>query len=62
MSEKADDDEVTVSWSSSRNITFHQQEEELGITWGEWRALTEKQQTEILTEFLWTLVDLVVDE
>lgn len=57
-----DGDPVTVSWSSPRNITFHQDGEELGYTWGEWRDMTEKEKTEALTELLWSLVDLVVDE
>lgn len=62
MMKHNDDDEVTVSYSSSRNISFHGEGESIGITWGDWREMSEKQRNEELDEFLYDLVDISVDD
>jgi hypothetical protein len=62
MPKHADDEPVTVSYSASSNIKFHGSGEELGYTWGEWRMLSRKEQDDALTEFLFALVDVSIDE
>lgn len=57
----ADDEPVTVGYSASSNISFNGSGEELGYTWGEWRQMTDREQSDALTEHLWTLVDLYVE-
>ncbi len=59
---RADDEPVTFSFSSSRNIKFRGKGEELGVTWGEWRKMTPSQRDALLNETLWGLVELSVDE
>lgn len=62
MDKHADDEQVTVGYSASSNISFNGEGQELGFTWGEWRAMSEKQRTDELTNHLWTLVDLYVED
>jgi hypothetical protein len=59
---KHDDDEpVMFGYASNRNISFHGQEES-GFTWGEWRQMSRDQQLEAMTETVWELVDLYVED
>jgi hypothetical protein len=61
MSEHADDDQVMVGYESSLNISFKGEGEELGYTWGQWRKMSEKARVDALTDYLWTLVDVYVE-
>jgi hypothetical protein len=63
MSKHNDDDPVLVSYSSSRNISFRGEGEELGYTWGEWRQMSFKEQNEAFDEYVYgNLIDIGVDE
>lgn len=60
----ADDDQVKVHYSSSRNINFRSRGagEDLGITWGEWREMSPAEQGEALEDFVNSIVDVTVAE
>lgn len=60
----ADSDPVKVGYSSSRDAQFNSRNgaDELGYTWGEWRAMSRDQQADALTEYVFTLVDVWVEE
>lgn len=58
-----DDDPVMARYASSRNISFCSRGgEELGITWGEWREMSDREQSEILQEYMNELVDVWIEE
>lgn len=60
MPRHADSDPVLVSYSSSRNISFRKDGDEIGYTWGEWRGMSVKAKNEALAEYLYELVDVTV--
>ncbi|BAL87345.1 hypothetical protein AMIS_21250 [Actinoplanes missouriensis 431] len=64
MPKHADSDPVKVGYSSSRDAQFNSRNgaDELGYTWGEWRAMSRDQQADALTEYVFTLVDVWVEE
>lgn len=57
-----DDDEVTVGYASSRNISFHGDGDFLGVTWGEWRKMSQKERDARLDEYVWDLVDVWIED
>lgn len=55
---QADDDEpVIFGYDSSRNVSFHD-EDESGYTKGEWRRMTEDERSDALQEFLNEIVEV----
>jgi hypothetical protein len=57
----ADDEQVTYGYESSRNISFSGKGEYLGVTWREWRAMSEEERTSLLTDTLWELAQVYVE-
>jgi hypothetical protein len=62
MTKHADDDPVTVGFDSSRNISFNGEGEELGVTWGQWRAMSEEQRNATISDFVFELIDVFVED
>lgn len=66
MSKHKDEDKVEFYYESSRNISFQNTQfsdyDDSGYTWGEWKEMSQKDQQDIIQEYLWELVDVgVVD-
>lgn len=55
----SDDSPVEITYSSSRNITFHGTDE-IGYTWGEWREMSEAERDEAVQEYVNELVEVYV--
>jgi hypothetical protein len=59
MRRNDDDAPVMLGYESSRNISFHG-EEETGYTWGEWREMTTAERDEVIANVADELVDVYV--
>lgn len=63
MSKHADDEEVLVSYASSRNVTMRShQPEGLGLTWGEWRELSPEGRREAMQEYTYSLIEIWIED
>lgn len=64
VNEASNDDDLpaTYGYSASSNITFRGRGCELGMTKGEWRALSEEKKDAILSEIVWELVEVFVED
>lgn len=63
MPKHADIEDVMVTYSSMRSVTFRSRKpERLGYTWGEWREMSQQEQADALSAFANQIVDIEVVE
>ena len=56
-----DSDPVTVSYASSKNISFHGKGIETGYTWGDWREMSQADRDAAIDDVVWDLIEISVD-